>query len=43
MRDLAKDHPDGRGHTDQMGHTLFAMKLKEEIQNRWKISLILDG
>ena len=43
MRDLTKDHPDGRGHTNQMGHTLFAMKLKEEIQNRWKISLILDG
>ena len=43
MRDYAKDHPDGRGHTNQIGHTLFAMKLREEIENRWKISLTVPG
>ena len=43
MRDLAKEHPDGRGHTNQKGHLIFAMKLREEIENRWKISLTIDG
>jgi len=43
MRDLAKNHPDGRGHINQVGHTIFAMKLREEIENRWKITLTVDG
>lgn len=43
MRDYAKDYPDGRGHTNQIGHTVFAMKLREEIENRWKISLTMTG
>ena len=41
--DYRKDYPDGRGHTNQIGHTIFAMKLKEEIQNRWKITLTETG
>ena len=43
MRDYAKDYPDGRGHTNQIGHTVFAIKLREEIENRWKISLTMTG
>ena len=43
MRDLAKEYSDGRGHINQVGHTIFAMKLREEIENRWKISLTTDG
>ena len=43
MRDLAKEYSDGRGHINQVGHTIFAMKLREEIENRWKISLMMDG
>ena len=43
MRDLAKNYSDGRGHINQVGHTIFAMKLREEIENRWKISLTVDG
>ena len=43
MRDLAKQHSDGRGHINQVGHTIFAIKLREEIENRWKISLTTDG
>ena len=41
--DYRKNYPDGRGHTNQIGHTIFAMKLKEEIQNRWKITLTGTG
>jgi len=43
MRDLAKNYSDGRGHINQVGHTIFAMKLREEIKNRWKITLTVDG
>ena len=43
MRDYAKDYSDGRGHMNQIGHTIFAIKLREEIENRWKISLTVDG
>ena len=43
MRDFAKEYSDGRGHINQVGHTIFAMKLREEIENRWKISLTVDG
>ena len=43
MRDLAKEYSDGRGHINQVGHTIFAMKLREELENRWKISLTVDG
>ena len=41
--DFRKKYPDNRGHTNQVGHTIFAMKLKEEIENRWKISLTVPG
>ena len=43
MRDYTKDYPDGRGHMNQVGHTIFAMKLQEEIKSRWKISLTVTG
>ena len=43
MRDLAKLYSDGRGHANQKGHSIFAIKLREEIENRWKISLTLSG
>ena len=43
MRDLAKLYSDGRGHANQQGHSIFAIKLREEIENRWKISLTLNG
>ena len=43
MRDLAKEYSDGRGHINQVGHTIFAIKLREELENRWKISLTVDG
>ena len=43
MRDYAKKHSDGRGHINQQGHTIFAIRLKKEIENRWKISLTLTG
>ena len=41
--DFRKKYPDNRGHTNQVGHTIFAMKLREEIENRWKISLTAPG
>ena len=41
--DYRKKYPDGRGHTNQKGHTIFAIKLKEEIENRWKILLTKNG
>jgi hypothetical protein len=43
MRDYTKDYPDGRGHMNQVGHTIFAIKLQEEIKSRWKISLTVTG
>ena len=41
--DYRKTYPDGRGHSNQTGHTIFSIKLREEIENRWKISLTQDG
>ena len=43
MRDYAKKYSDNRGHINQQGHAIFAIKLKKEIENRWQISLTLTG
>lgn len=43
LRDLVRRHPDGRGHTNQAGQTVFAHVLASEIENRWKITLPIAG
>jgi len=43
LRDLVRRYPDGRGHTNQAGQTVFAHVLASEIENRWKIMLTPTG
>ena len=43
LRDASKLYHDGRGHINQEGHTVLAMKLQKEIENRWKILLTMNG
>jgi len=43
LGDYRKKYPDGSGHMNQLAHKIFAAKLKEEIENRWKISLTLKS
>ena len=43
LGDYRKKYPDGAGHMNQLAHKMFAVKLKEEIEERWKISLTLKS
>ena len=43
LGDYRKKYPDGAGHMNQLAHKMFAIKLKEEIEKRWKISLTLKS